>query len=93
MKAALTVPKRGSLPKGMRDNAHSNVGFPLCLFLKICPVIQKLYFILENIWSSGAVGPLRRSLKCTYGGRWGGGQREGEHKLPKQKPIVSFLTG
>lgn len=45
--------REGLLPKGMRDYTHSNIEAPVCLFLEICPVIQKLYFILENIWSSG----------------------------------------
>lgn len=53
--------------------------------------MQKLDFILANIWAWAAVGTLSRSLKCTYGGRWAGKQREGEHKTYHTKACC-FLS-
>lgn len=58
------------------------------VFKNLYFIVQKLYFILDNIWAWAAVGTPRRSLKCTDGGRWA--ERRRTESLPHKSLLFPF---
>ena len=60
----------------MRDYTHSNIEVPVFVFRNLSSYPETILYLRKHLVLRTALGPLRRSSKCTYGDSWGERRRK-----------------